>query len=180
VRGVQRLVRALQQLRDHERGIGGGHREDSRAEPARRCHRRQQSSERDAAERRQRQRSGLPWQAATIGPREREQRRDEQRAHRTRSGREPSERERSQHRHGDERQVRKCLSAGRFGRAGDHDEADHGQRRDHGPAARAQPSERRGRERASQAHDHALSKRQQRDRYPEREHRSNIDSPLRA
>jgi hypothetical protein len=36
VRGVQRTVRALQQIGDHERGVGDGHRDDAAGEPARR------------------------------------------------------------------------------------------------------------------------------------------------
>ena len=83
MRGVEGVVGPLQQVGDHQRRVGDGHRHDPGGQPARRRDGREQHAERRAAERREDERRPLARQAAAIDPRQREQRQDEQRPRRT-------------------------------------------------------------------------------------------------
>jgi len=171
VRRVERVVGTLQQVGDHERRVDERHREDSGGEPARRRDGGEQHTERDTAERGERKRRGLSCQRAGVRPGKREQRQHEQRPRGARPAGQPAERGKSQQRHGAEREIGQPLGACLFGEHADEHEAEHRQRRDHGPAAVAQPRERRHVGHAGKRDDPALRRGEQADREPEREHR---------
>ena len=165
MRGVQRVVRALQQIGDDERRVRDRHRDDPGGEPARRRDRREQHAERHAAERRERQRRRLARQAAAVGPREREQR--QRRAapqRRPRAGRavphQPAERERGEQRHGDEREIRQTLRARVFGGARDEHEARSPTAAGSAPSGGCAGARASAAERPRQRHERALDERQ--------------------
>jgi hypothetical protein len=71
---IERVVRGLQQAGDHKCCVGAGHRHDPDREPA--CWRdaRDQSAQRNAAERREQNARALAEERAAIGPCQGEQR----------------------------------------------------------------------------------------------------------
>jgi hypothetical protein len=166
MRSVEGIVRLLQQVGDHKRGVGDRHRHYSKRKPPRGCDARNQSSERHAAERRQRHRRTLPREPPAVGPRECEQGRDDEReGWPSLSSRphKPAERKRREQGHAHKRDICEPLRTPLFSDSTNRHEPDHRDSGDQCPQGAAHPRKPPRGPGSRQPHNHTLAERQRPD-----------------